>query len=367
VTNLETLPNELLLGLFGYLSTVHLLSAFHGLNSRIETLLFTHLRTCHLDFRSTSKDNIKMICQRYLRLIMDRIISVRLSDANHALKQTNILSSYGMILRQFNNLRSFSLCYVHSEEMMNRMMIEWAHLPHLEHLKLIKCHSSFGSANTTQLSNTIWSLPKLTHCYLDTEHYVFHMPKKISLSIECVSIFGHCCSLSELAWLLKNTPRLRNLSLRHRDLNDTQYFSSPISSVLTLKLYDIRSRPMMMNLLQNMINLSHLSIETFYINLDGHQWEQIIIHHLPKLRVFRLKMDIQFTGKKNNEQEIDIFLDSFRTRFWLRERQWFVQCHWKLQRDYIDILLYTIPLIFTNLNMTMMRSPYRSTRPCIHR
>jgi hypothetical protein len=247
---------------------------------------------------------------------------------------------------------------------MNTMMIEWSHLHNLTHLKLIKCHNSFGHSGTTHLSNSIWSLPKLTHCCFDTEQYVFCMPTKISLSIEYVSILGHCCRLNELTRLLEKTPCLRSLCIRHRDLNDDQYFSSPILSITTLKLYDMRSRPVLMKLLQAMTNLSHLTIETFYIHLDGHQWEQIIFHHLPKLRIFRLKMEIQFTGKKNNEQQIDILLDSFRSRFWLEEHRWFVRCHWRLQKDYSDILLYTMPLVFKDFNMNTMRSPYKSTFSC---
>jgi len=357
------LANELLLGLFEYLSTAHLLCAFHGLKSRFEALLFAHFRACHLDFRSVSKHNFKMICRRYLPLIMDRIISLRLSDSDPGLKQSNILPSYGVILRQFNNLRSLSLCHVRSEQVMNKMMIEWSHLYNLTHLKLIKCHSSFEHTGTTRLSNTIWSLPKLTHCYVDTDRYVFHIPTMISSSIECVSILGYCCRLNELIQLLKKTPHLRSLCIRHRDLNDDQYFSSPIPLLTALKLYDMRSRPVMMKLLQNMTNLSHLSVETFYINLDGYQWERIIINHLPKLRVFRLKMEIQLTGKTNNEQQVDTLLDSFRSQFWLEEHQWFVRCHRRPQTSYSDILLYTLPLVFRDFNMSTMHFPYKSTCP----
>jgi hypothetical protein len=169
--------------------------------------------------------------------------------------------------------------------------------------------------------------------------------------------------LNELSRLLKKTPHLRSLCIRHRDLNDDQYFSSPIPSITALKLYDIHSRRVMMNILQNMTNLSRLSIETFYINLDGYQWEHIIIHQLSKLQIFRLKMAIQFTGEKNNQQQVDILLDSFRSRFWLEERQWFVRCHRRPQKDYSDILLYTLPLMFKDFDMNMMRFPSKSTGP----
>jgi hypothetical protein len=321
MTNLEALANELLLGLFEYLSPVHLLYAFHGLNSRFERLLFAHLRACHLDFQLVSKHDFKTIFRRYLPVIIGRTISLRLSDADHRLQQTSLLPFYRVNLRQFNNLRSLSLYHIRSEQVMNTMMIEWSHLPNLTYLKLIKCYASFERQGTTHLSNNIWSLPKLTHCCLDTDRYVFCIPTISSSSIEYVSILGHCCRLDHLARLLKKTPRLRGLCIRHRDLNDDQYFSSPIPSITALKLYDIHSPPVMMNLLQNMPNLSHLSIETFYLNLDGYKWEQIILQHLPNLRVFRLKMEIQFTGETNNEQQVDTLLDSFRSRVLGQEKK----------------------------------------------
>jgi hypothetical protein len=139
MTNLEALANELLLGLFEYLSPVHLLYAFHGLNSRFERLLFAHLRACHLDFQLVSKHDFKTIFRRYLPVIIGRTISLRLSDADHRLQQTSLLPFYRVNLRQFNNLRSLSLYHIRSEQVMNTMMIEWSHLPNLTYLKLIKC------------------------------------------------------------------------------------------------------------------------------------------------------------------------------------------------------------------------------------
>lgn len=332
-TKLEALPNELLLNLFEYLSAIHLLCAFGGLNSHFESLLFAHISNCHLDFRLVSKRDSQLIFRRYLPLIRHRITSIRLSDTDYSLKHTSLLPS------------------------------EWSHMHNLTHLKLINCHNSFQHKSNTYLSNRIRSLPKLTHCCVDTGKNAFYMPTKLSSSIECVSILGHHCRLNELTRLLENTPRLRSLCIQHRDLNDDQYVSLPISSIATLKLYDLRSRLVMMNLFQTMLNLSHLTVETFYIRLDGHQWEEMIVQHLPKLRVFRLKMEVQFTHEQNNEQQVDQLLDSFRSLFWLEERQWFVRCHWRQRENHSDILLYTMPLTFRDVNTDTMRFSYKTTCP----
>ncbi|CAF1089102.1 unnamed protein product [Rotaria sordida] len=155
---LESLPNELLLDLFKYFSTVQLLRSFNDLNSRFNNLLFHDFRDCHLDFRSISRDDFKILCQQYLPVIIDQVSSLRLANDDD------------------------------------------------------------------------------------------DSPQQIDL------FFSH--------------------------------------------------------------------VETNFINMDGHQWKNIIVNYLPKLTIFRLKMKIQYYGKMNNEQQIDILLDSFRSQFWLEEHQW---------------------------------------------
>jgi hypothetical protein len=166
--NLESLANELLLDLFEYFSTFHLLRAFHDLNSRFDTLLCVQFRAYHLDFRSMSKHDFQIICQQYLPSLIDRIISLRLRDGDDdSPQQTNLFFSHGLMLRQFTNIRSLSLCHICSEETMSKMMVECEHLPALSHFKLIKCDSSFKHINVVQVFNALRSLPKLTHCHLD--------------------------------------------------------------------------------------------------------------------------------------------------------------------------------------------------------
>ncbi|CAF2145794.1 unnamed protein product [Rotaria magnacalcarata] len=363
-TKLEALANELLFTLFEYLSTVHLVNAFHGLNARIDALLVVHCRTYYLDFRSVSKPDMSSFCKQFLPSYINQTVSLCLSNEGRGFKQAEFFMSYRLNLRKFINLRSLSLCGIRSEVIMNKMMNEWPYLPCLTHLKLTKCHCAFGSVDTTCLSNSIWSLPKLTHCCLDTEEYVFRTPRVTSLSLEYVAIQGHYFRLNQLALLVKKTPHLRSMCIRHHDIDDdNDYLSSPLLSVTVSKLFSLRSRPVMMNLLQNMPNLKNLTVETFYLNLDGYQWEKIIVQYLFKLRIFRLKMHIQLTGIKNNEQQLDTLFTSFRSQFWIEQRRWFVRCYSMLHNDYREILIYTVPLVFVNVDKSMMKLSYKSTSP----
>ncbi|CAF4745984.1 unnamed protein product, partial [Rotaria sp. Silwood2] len=90
---------------------------------------------------------------------------------------------------------------------------------------------------------------------------------------------------------------------------------------MQLRFYVYGSTTTMITLLRNLPNLCYLPAETDNIHIDGHLWQQIIINHLPKLKIFRLYMILHFTDDNNQEQQVDTLLKSFRTRFWLDERQ----------------------------------------------
>ena len=361
--NFESLANELLFNLFEYLSTADIICAFSNLNSRFNRIIFAHLHGCYLNFKSISKtDDLQTVCFRFLPSIAKRIVSIRISNERDYSKQNCLLAFYHKYLSKFTELQSITVCSLRSEPLMRRIMMELEYFQHLTHIKLIKCHSIFDGKDTTFLSNNIWTLSKLTHCYFDTDGIMFSTPTKTSSSIECLSIFGRSSRITDVKQILKRTPRLRTLAIEHRDLNGDDSLSSTIPLLTTLKLYDLRSRSVLMNLLQNMTNLHHLTVETKFLNLDGHQWEEIIDRYLPKLNIFRLKMQRQYTDEKNNRNQVDLLLDSFRTMFWLEKHQWFVRCHYKLNSTHSDILLYTLPNMFKNRDQILLKSPSKTTK-----
>ncbi|CAF2646179.1 unnamed protein product [Rotaria sp. Silwood2] len=360
---LESLPNEILLDLFEYFSTIQLLRAFNDLNSRFNQLLFDRFRVYHLNFRSISRYDYQILFQQHLPLIIDRISSLRLSDDDDdSPQQIDLFFSHNMILRQFINLRALTLCGINSQEAMNNIIIECHDLPYLTHLKIVKCDSVFERMNAVQLFNSIWSLPRLTDCRLNIKEN-FHIPTTIVPSLEHLSIQRYYCPLNELNRLFEQTPHIQSLCLLLNHLSDHQCLSTSVPSISSLKLCDVRSRHAMFKFLTHMPNLNRLIVETNFIKMDGQQWEDIIVNCLPKLNVFRLKMRIQYYGRMNNEQEIDTLLDSFRSQFWLEKHQWFVRCHRKLMIDYSDVLLYTFPQTFAELNMDIMNISYKSTCP----
>ena len=360
-TKLEALANELLLMLFEYLPIVQLLRAFHGLNSRFETLIFTYSRVFHVDFGSVPKHDLDLFCRQYLPFMIDRVTSLRLADRRDTVHQTKILSSCEIRLHHFINLRSLSLSYIDEKEVMNRQLLELPYLENLTHLTLTNCCVPLTNIGMTNLSNMIWSLPALTHCYLGVTQYAFYEPTKTSSSIQCLSIMGYKCRLNQAIRLMKKTPHLRSFCFEHCDLEDDHYLSTPVPLITALTLHQIRSTCVMRNLVEHMTNLTRLKVETFYIKMDGDQWKQLILCYLPKLRILQFKMNIQYVDTMNNKQSVDMLLDSFRSRFWLEDHQWFVRCHRRPKESYSDILLYTLPLTFSNFDKTILAFPYEST------
>jgi hypothetical protein len=325
------------------LTGVDLLHAFHGLNARFDTLLFVHFRFYRLDFRSISKTAFDVICRDHLLSIADRVISLRLSDDDDTPQQCNLFLNRGFNLRQFFNLRLISLCYLRSEQTMNKMMIELCHLPLLSRISFTNCYISYNQINAERMFNSIWSLVKLTHFFFDSYENNFPCPSVTSTSLEHLTVRNGTCSLSELVRLCRYTPRLRYLCVDINDTDDDQQLCSPILSITTFKFSIESSENGLQNLLQNMQNLCNLTVETWDIDTNGYQWEQTIVTHLPKLKIFRLKMRVLFRNKENRENEFNELLDSFRTRFWVIEHQWFVRCHWHSQSGIDFMYLYTLP------------------------
>jgi hypothetical protein len=205
--NFEGLANELLLDLFELLNNVHLLHAFYGLNSRINTLLVAHCRTCHLDFRSISKQNFNMICQQYLPTIIDRVVSLHLSNGDETPNLLQLFHFDHFIITQFNHLQKLSLYHMRSADTLNQILTQCRQLTHLS---LVKCKFDSNVTDVPSLINNIWSLSKLTHCNLDhiflNEILFLDMPI-ISQSIEHLIVGTIHCPLNNLFYLLKCTPQ----------------------------------------------------------------------------------------------------------------------------------------------------------------
>jgi hypothetical protein len=352
--SLETLANELLLEVFEFLTTNDRLHAFHNLNHRFSSLLSISFQTINLDMRSMSKCNFSIIYRHYLPAIVDQVVSLRLTGSADGPPQTEFFVFSDLVIRQFYCLRSLSLYHLRQGETLRNILVDLHQLPQLSHLNIIDCHLFLDHAIKLDIINGIWSLPKLTHCHLGLtfadENY-FISTKVVSLSLKHLFIPNLLCRLNEMARLFNNTPNLWYFCVRVNATNELEQLSSSALSIKTLKLSWNGGPGFMTNLLKSVPNLSRLTVVTTCININGHQLEQIIITHLPKLKVFRLKMDIDLDLRFWTEEEFHRLFNTFTTSFWIDKRKWFVRCDCYPQKTRSALCLYTLPYAFDTFHI----------------
>jgi hypothetical protein len=358
MTQLESLPNDLLLDLFEYFDTVHLLHVFSGLNYRFHVLIYQHFRAYHLDLRRISKYDFDTLCQQYLRAIADRIVSCHLADKDETPGLLNLFYSRGFSINQFINLKSLTLHHIYGRNIVE--MLDG--LIHLVYLSISKCNISPEAEGVSHTINRIWSRPKLTHCKLENSYVSgtsFNGNTWVSATLEHLSIHytGHTLTYRELPYLFLCTPHLRVLSLYLELLTKKENENLPVivTSITTLNLVLSGEARLLGNLLQSMPDLRHLTVDLQNSKLNGHEWKQIIIKHVPKLKVLRFKMNLDQYDRHTSDQQANELLDTFRTPFWLHEHQWYVRCDWYHGR------LYTLPYafhLFTNIATDITRSQW---------
>nr|ACD54670.1 unknown [Adineta vaga] len=95
LTKLESFSNELFLDFFEYLNVGEILYSFHLLNSRLNHLIYGHLRTIrHLDLRSMSLDHFNPCIQSEISKIVNQIASLTLSNHESPLQSEFFRSNH---------------------------------------------------------------------------------------------------------------------------------------------------------------------------------------------------------------------------------------------------------------------------------
>ncbi len=348
---LELLANEILLDLFEYLNTSDLFHAFYNLNYRFKQLLRTHIRFYSLDFRSISKDCFDIICEQYLPSTIDQITSLYLSDDDETPGQPKLFLSHYFTLNQFQQLQSLSLCAIYSWNMLNEIILQCRDLQYLTHLNIINSNCTEGRDS---LIDSIWSLSKLTHCYLSHISKFGSWFNSISINLSSMQYFTINSSYlysNILFSIFEHTPNLRYLSFDGHDYKQLNVLSPVMASSLITFEYAIReNKQRLIILFQNMPNLSNLKLEIFEINWNGYDWENLLTNHLPNIKLFQFKMNFKFLRDIKIENQINELLDSFQTPFWLDKHRWFVRCHWfPFAEQMMKIeynIIYTLPYAF---------------------
>jgi hypothetical protein len=264
---------------------------------------------------------------------MNKVISLTFSDDRNTPEQMNLFISSLPSFHRFTQLQSLTLSKIHSYDTIVKLLNEFHHLYNLIHLNFYFYSFSNSSIDLQLIIDTIWSLPKLTYCYFDftiIEQSTFCLPRVISSSLKYLYLLKNKLQWNQVNRLFQYTPELKHLSILNEPAIHDNYILLPPPSLVKLKFYcPDKSIALKFDLvLQNMSNLRYLHICIKHSLINGYKWEQIIRTHLPKLKIFRLRMNKAFFNNPNIQlqKQADRLINSFRSSFWINERQWFFRC-----------------------------------------
>ena len=126
IMNLESLPNEILLEIFEYLTGLK--SFFKDFMVSMVALIafFTIIfRSYRLYFSSCLKHQFDMICQQHLPFLADRVIALDLSDCHDTPGQIDLFFSYIPSLSPFIRLRTLNVSSIHSYLQLTKLLMNY--------------------------------------------------------------------------------------------------------------------------------------------------------------------------------------------------------------------------------------------------
>jgi len=192
--------------------------------------------------------------------------------------------------------------------------------------------------NKNTIYRQIFHLPALKYCKLSLEGSTDRDEPLLVSTNEYSTIehliITHYIYPDQLDSLLSYIPQIRCLSVHLRQgfwskwtrilpfvLNHLTHISLKLDSII----FD-RFEQVVIGLFST-IQVLHLS-SSFAVDrayLDSNKWKQLIISHLPNLRIFDIEIDI-YTRYDDERLRIENEINQFTSLFWM-ERQWFFACH----------------------------------------
>ncbi|CAF1092676.1 unnamed protein product [Adineta steineri] len=339
--NFELLPNEIVLTLFDYFRSIDLLKIFFGLNTRFNLLLYKQFRRYRLNCLSLSKHIFDDVCQQHLPFLIDRIITLKLSDDSSTTGQIDHFLSYISSLSLLTNLRYLTLLNIHSRETLIKLVNEFSSLSNVTYLNIsFRCYEN-DEIDFQMIIDNIWSLPKLIHCRYTI--YIrnlssFLLPTKVCSTLKNFYLFGQQIQYNKIFQLYECAPSLKHLRVSVT-INDNVN-ENRMSSLLTLtklRMVTFHSS-IFMSLFEYLPNLCHLQITLSCYLITGDRWEHLICNYLPKLKTFKLRMSDDLPVNDNIEERADELINSFRSSFWIKERRWFVRCYTLHKKLHLETL-----------------------------
>lgn len=344
--SLKTLPVELIYYLFNYLDIPTILFSFRYVCKEFQTLVNSYDRY-KLDLRLISKPDFDRLCHVVLP---EKVLSLVLTNSTHTPYQIRtFLSKFSF--DQFYRLQSLDLIRIEENNLFSILMqIPLCSLKSLS----INCFlwDKFSYTIRVLLSSTI-EKSKLERLTLNISYKDLDMSSWPPLPTTLKYLCLERCTFQEYCMILRHTINLEELVLTECLMYNTDgTIYQPSDLICATKLKSLSFGACFMRMKELLILLSFtptlvhmkLIIWTDLTDsvIDGRRWEYFISKNLLSLKEFEFFFDDLNYVNYDSLVDIQSYIESFQTPFWLKEKQWYVVC------DYIKVLsivrLYSLPI-----------------------
>ena len=344
-SSLSALPVELIHHLFKYLDIGTILFSFRYVCKQFYNIVET-FDQYQVDMRLIAKSDFDRLCSI---LCPEKICSIILANDMHTPYQIpTFLSRFSF--DQFVRLRSLYLIKIEENNLFTILM-----------------HLSICSLQSLTIDCTAWDMFSYTIRVLLASTIAKSNLEKLDLNIayrdlDMISwpplpttlkyLRLERCTFQEYCMILRHNIHLRKIQLTEclmYNSDDTIY--QPTDLIAPLELTSLSFGACFMRMKELLIFLSctpnlhelELIIWTDFSDsvINGNKWEDFLSNKLPSLKKFRFFFD-DLTQINHDAVNIQNYLQSFRTPFWLENKHWYVTC------DYVKTLsvvrLYTLPI-----------------------
>ncbi|CAF3610681.1 unnamed protein product [Rotaria sp. Silwood1] len=339
----EDLANELFYEIFEYLDLYDIYRGFFNLNQRFQNLIINSNFPNQINISTMSKSKFEYYHKNILLPNKHRIYLIRLSIP---FMSELIFSSAYTILR-FIHLQTLIIDHIEMKDFI-KLSNHLAHLREL-HSLIISLADHIQSLNV--LFSSIFQLKKLKYCKIeytikDNQNSIsFDLTRRVFSPIQYLIINGQF-SFNSLNNLLSCLPELHHISIQslmnsndNIKIDDLSYYIQ----LRYLKYVSFKINSIDFNKFENIIKqfFDYVEILRLTMNsdeeyLNAKRWQQLIVSHMPYLRIF----DMKYQGSIGNKYDV---IKQFSSSFWTEKKWFFTHEHdWKSTMDR-GVFYSTIP------------------------
>jgi hypothetical protein len=348
--SLTNLPVELIYHLFEYLDLSTILFSFRFVSKRFHHVVNEYDRY-QIDLRRISKGEFDRLC---FSVRPETIRSLILSnDCSTPHQIQTFLSRFSF--DRLTKIRSLKLIKIEENQL----------FPVLMHLNSPQLHSlsieasswvTFGYTIRVLLSSTI-AKSHLEHLDLNISYRDLDMLSwpPLPTTLKCLRL--ERCTFQEFCMILRHATNLNDFVLGECVMYNTDgTMYQPLQTISSVSITSFHFGPcfrrmkellIILNFLPKLTHLKLILWTDFSDSvIDGTQWEHFITRNLLYLKRFEFFFD-DLTFLEGRTFNFEIYLKSFRSKFWIDEKKWFVMC------DFIQsvsiVRLYSLPICNASL------------------